>query len=455
MPMPNVPHGQGRQIRHGNGQTASTLRDGMHDTQQEIGGAHQAPRRPAAPPILASLIPLEAGEQMNHEEISARRVPLPRTRGEIENDFIIMRAMQNLFQAAQARLANLEGPEAFPGLREPQARALTELKERVFGSNDGRAAFSIFERASRRYSINTSHELNRQGIILSISDQIDLYRHQTNLMHLFRADFMAAQGSLPPQTPAFTWNENTLMADDDWPFAEAEEYLTLQFTPNETHLGLRSSAIQFWGELWSGTTQVFDVKIELDASASTLDTIAATLDAVEIPADFGLMRSVLAMFTESADFAGFAQETLDSEAATRSFEIFEHAHARALQNGNIHPYGLDFLDFEVCALEKYRDQLVRWLQQKLVANAQLKAAQKEQTRSIAPMDGVPQEKVHSNRSAPTYNWALRFDGQETSTTVPRNAIQFWGELLVWYGSPGEAVPARVLDITSAEGPVRH
>ncbi|WP_423454586.1 hypothetical protein [Ottowia sp. VDI28] len=51
MPMPNVPHGQGRQIRHGNGQTASTLRDGMHDTQQEIGGAHQAPRRPAAPPF--------------------------------------------------------------------------------------------------------------------------------------------------------------------------------------------------------------------------------------------------------------------------------------------------------------------------------------------------------------------------------------------------------------------
>ena len=231
--------------------------------------------------------------------------------------------------------------------------------------------------------------------------------------------------------------------------------MPLQFTPTETHLGLGSSAIQFWGELWSGTTQVFNVKIELDASASTLDTIAATLDAVEIPADFGLMRSVLAMFTESAGFGGFTQETLDSEAATKSFVIFENAHARALQNGNADPHGLDFLAFEVRALEKYRDQLVRGLQHKLAANIQLKAAQEEQARSVSPMYGVPQEKANSSHSMPIYNWALRFDGQETSTTLPRSAIQFWGELFVWYGSPDKAVPTRVFDTAPIENFVQH
>lgn len=453
---PQQSHDQGLAVLPGDGRAASTLRDGMHDTRRDIGEGAQAHLRPLAGAVR--LAPLQVDSPMDDEEITVYELPPPRSRIEIERDFAVMRSAQHLFQAAADRLANSPHSGLFHGLSHSEALALAALKKKISQSGDWQAAFAILERASKRYRIESLYSLNSAGLLLSISDQIDLYRHQANLMRLFEADFTAMRRHAVPQASALTWEQNNFMVEDDWPFAETEERWSLQLTPEVTQLAPRSSPVQFWGELWSGTTRPFDVMIETNATANTLDMIAASLDLVEIPSHFKIMRSMQAMLVESADFAELAEKTLSSEEAKKAFEIFENAHARhasAHQNGGGHHCGLDFLSSEVHALERYQDELIFGLQRRLAADPRLKAAQSRLASSVVLIHHVAPDATARTHPALLHDWALRFDGQKTSITTSQSAIQFWGEFHTWSGNDANPIPARVLRPPEIEGLARH
>ena len=458
-PGPRQDSSQSRRVLQGNGQIAEALHDGLRDTQRNFGEGMRE-QRPAPPAMRLEppqLEPLQLDGQADHEDITVYEIPLPRSREEIEGDFAAMRSARSLFQAAEARLANPQRSGAFFGLSYPGALALMELKERISQSSSWQAAFTILERASRRYGINSPDAPDSRGLLLSISDQIDLNRHQASLMRLFKADFGAMQQHLLPPAPTVIWEVNNSMGEDEWPFVETEECWTLRLTPNEPHLALRSSAIQFWGELWSDTTQPVKVTIEKDATAGTLDMIVERLDAVEMASHFKIMRSVQAMLIETADFAEFTQETLNSKEARKSFEILESAHARhtsAYQNGS-HRQGLDFLGSEVRALERYRDDFILELQKKLRADAQLRSSFNELAVSITPISNVSREAPLSPDPASLNGWALRLDGQETSVTVPQGAIQFWSEFHAWAGNHAAPVPIRVLQPPTTVSSASH
>lgn len=456
MPGPLQGHGQDLAVLPGDGRAASTLRDGMHDTRRDIGEGAQAHLQPL--PGAVRLVPLQVDPPMDDEEITVHELPPPRSRKEIEHDFIVMRSAHHLFQAAADRLANPSNSGRFHDLSHPEALALTALKEKISQSGDWQAAFAIIERASKRYRVESSNSLDSAGLLFSISDQIDLYRHQANLMRLFRADFTAMQRHAVPQAPALTWEQNNFMVEDDWPFAETEERWSLQLTPDVTQLAPRSSPVQFWGELWSGTAQPVDVMIETNSTANTLDMIAEGLDLVEIPSHFKIMRSVQAMLVESEDFAEFAEKTLSSEEAKKSFEIFENAHARhasAHQNGGGHHYGLDFLGSEVRALERYQDELIFGLQRGLATDPRLKAAQSRLASFAVPIHHMAPDGTTLSHPTLLHAWALRFNGQETSITASQSAIQFWGEFHAWSGHDANPTPARVLRPPEIEHPAQH